>query len=358
MKKNRLPRLILVLILIGLAVLLYLNKRSKDRKAGAEAKMAGTIPKDLLMDVYVIKPSEVRNSVDATGSLMGNESVDLQPQVSGTVTGINFREGTFITKGTLLVQLFDADLQAQLEKSKMALQLSQLTLNREKKLLSVSGVSQQDVDNALNLVQSNQADMDNIKALIEKTQIFAPFNGIIGLRNISLGATVTPATVIATIVQTDPLKMDFSIPEKYENMLSSGDSLTFTVAEEPHKTFTGKIFAVEPDIDVTTRTVRIRALVPNPKRELHPGSFTTVHLDLRNTSDALMIPTEAIIQTTTNKQVVRIKDRKADLVNVETGVANPDQIQITSGLQAYDTVAITGIMQVKQGEPVKFLSVQ
>lgn len=345
-------------VLVGVAALLYYNKRSKDKLASQQVKMAASVPKDLLLDVYVVKPADISNTLDATGSLMGNESVDLQPQVGGMVTLINFKEGSIVQKGDTLIKMFDADLKAQLEKSRMAHQLAQLTLDREEKLLAVNGVAQQDVDNAQNAVQSNQADMDNLQAQIAKTEITAPFTGVIGLRNVSVGATVASTTVIATLVQTDPLKMDFSIPEKYENTLTKGDSVLFTVTEVPGRKFIGKIYAVEPDIDVATRTVRIRSLVENPNNLLHPGSFTNVHLEMKNITNALMVPTEAIMQSTRDKQVVVIKNHVAQITNVETGVTNADKIQITNGLQPYDTVAITGIMQVKPGIQVSYLSIQ
>ncbi len=358
MKKNSIARVVVIVLILIIAVALAFNKRSKDQKAQKEVAMSAGGPRYLLLDVFVARPVPVTNTISATGSLMGNEAVDLQPQAGGMVTGINFQEGSFVHKGQVLVSLFDADLKAQLEKSQMALQLSSLTLQREEKLLSVNGVSQQDVDNARNAVQSNQADIDNIKAQISRTQISAPFSGIIGLRNISVGATVQPTTVIASLNQTDPLKMDFSVPEKYGNSLRKGDTVSFTVAEVPDRKFKGRIYAIEPDIDPTTRTVRLRALVENPGGELHPGSFAAVRLELKNIPNALMIPTEAIMQTTRDKQVVVIRDHKANLVNVETGVENANQIQITRGLNPYDTVAITGIMQVKNGSPVRFLSIQ
>lgn len=358
MSTKRTGRLVLLVVVLGLVGLLAYNKINKDKAAGAEKKMAMNVSKDLLLDVYVVRPVDLKNNLDASGTLMGNESVDLQPQVGGMITHIYFNEGSFVTKGTLLVKLFDADLQAQLEKLKLQKSLAQLTLQRQEKLLAINGISQQDVDNTRNQVASAQADIDNVLAQIQKTEIKAPFNGIVGLRNISEGATVSPTTVIATLQESDPLKMDFSIPEKYRNLLNRGDAVSFTVSEDPNKKFTGKIYAIEPDIDVNTRTVRIRAILPNPGGKLHPGSFANVHLDLKNTPNALMIPTEAIIQTTRDKQVVLIKDKRVQFATIQTGTSNASQVEALSGLQPGDTIAITGIMQAKKGMPVKFLSIQ
>ncbi len=355
---KRTSRLILLLVVVALVGLLAYNKISKDKKAGTEKKMAASGSKDLLLDAYVVKPEELKNNIAASGTLMGNESVALQPQVGGMITHIYFSEGSFVTKGALLVKLFDADLQAQLEKLKLQKDLGQLTLQRQEKLLAINGISQQDVDNSRNQVASLQADMDNIRAQIRKTEIRAPFNGTVGLRDISEGATVSPATVIATLQQTDPLKMDFSVPEKYRNILSKGDAVSFTVSEDPNKKFTGRIYAIEPEIDVNTRTVRMRAILPNPGGKLHPGSFANVHLDMKNTPNALMVPTEAIIQTTRDKQVVLIKNNRVQFATVLTGVSNADKIEVTNGLQPNDTIAITGIMQAKKGVTVKFLSVE
>lgn len=358
MSTKRTGRLVLLLVAAGLVGLLAYNKISKDKTAGAEKRGAMNVSKDLLLDVYVVKPVDLKNNIDASGTLMGNESVGLQPQVGGMITHIYFNEGSFVTKGALLVKLFDADLQAQLEKLKLQKSLAQLTLQREEKLLAINGISRQEVDNTRNQVASAQADIDNVQAQIQKTEIKAPFNGVVGLKNVSEGATVSPTTVIATLNQTDPLKMDFSIPEKYRNLVNKGDAVSFTVSEDPNRKFTGRIYAIEPEVDVNTRTVRIRAILPNPGGRLHPGSFANVHLDLRNTPNALMIPTEAIIQTTRDKQVVLIKDKRVQFAVVQTGVSNASQIEVISGLQPGDTIAITGIMQAKKGMPVKFLSVQ
>jgi len=351
---NRTIRIVLLIVVAGALGLLIYNKVKKDKSKATGAKMAANASKQkLLVDAFVVKPVRLKNNIDAAGSLLSNESLSIQPETTGRITGIFFKEGTHVSKGDLLVKLFDGDLQAQLEKLKLQKALASQMLERQKNLLSVNGISQQDVDNTQNQVASVQADIDYNQAEIQKTEIRAPFSGIVGLRSVSEGAIVSPTTVIANLEQTTPIKLDFSIPEKYRSEIKKGDPITFTVAELPDETFDGRIYAIDPAIDLATRSIHIRALSENKSGRLSPGSFANIHIEFREIPDALMIPTQSLVPTTRDPQVVVIKNGKAEFVDVQTGLRNSDQVQITHGLHAGDTIITAGTMQSKPGLPVQ-----
>ncbi|GAA4310840.1 efflux RND transporter periplasmic adaptor subunit [Compostibacter hankyongensis] len=354
---NKTIRLLILIIVIGLVGLLIYNKVKKDQHKNTAGKM---LKKSQLLpvDVYVVKPEHLPNSIDAPGSLLGNEAIKIQSETSGRITDISFKEGTHVAKGDLMVKLFDADLQAQLEKLELQKALAEKTLSRQQSLLAINGISQQEVDNTRNQVAGIQADIDYNKALVRKTEIRAPFSGIVGLRYLSEGAIVSPSDVIADFQQTDPIKLDFSLPEKYRSQLKTGDPITFTIAAYSGKVFKGNIYAIDPAIDVTTRTVRVRARCANSSGALTPGSYANVHISFKEIPDALMIPTQALVPTTRESQVVLIKGGKARFVTVYTGLRTADKIQITRGVAAGDTVVTAGTMQAKEGLPVEIINVE
>lgn len=349
-------RIILILIVVGVIGLLAYNKITKDQELNSQAKAAKSNSSNMLLaDAYVVRATALKNNIEATGTLLSNEFVQIQPEINGRITHIYFEEGAYVKKGTLLVKLFDGDLKAQMEKLKVQKRLADTTLARQMKLLEINGISRQAVDNMRNQVASYQSDLDYYEAEIRKTEIRAPFNGRIGLRQVSEGAIVSPTTVIAKLYQNNPLKLEFSVPEKYRNQIKTGDEVTFTVAESPGERFMGKVYAINPGIDPNTRTITLRAHVNNQKEKLSPGSFANVHIRLRAIPNALMIPTEALIPTTKANQVVISEQGKAKFVDVETGIRTADKVQIINGLQAGDTVLTTGIMQAKAGVPLKIM---
>lgn len=350
-------RIILIIIVVCAIGALAYNKVKKDHKLAKERTGMARGSEDLLVDAYVVKPIPLQNDLEVTGTLLSNETIVIQPEITGRVTQINFKEGSYVKKGDLLVELFDGDLKAQLEKSKIQQQLADTTLKRQKQLLAINGISEQNVDNTQNQVASAQADIDYYKAEISKTNIRAPFDGKVGLRQVSTGAIVTPSTMITNLYQNNPLKLQFSVPEKYRDRISLGDKVNFSVSEMHDRTFSGKIYAIDPGIDPATRTVTMRALVQNNNGMLAPGAFAVVHIDLHHIPDALMIPSQALIPTTQDAQVVVSKNGKAAFVTVQTGERTPDQVQIISGLQAGDTVLTTGIMQAMPGIPLRFMQI-
>lgn len=343
------------LIALGLAYFIYYrisaNKKLENSGGGGGGKGAGP-GKGLQVEGIVVKPIDFTNGLDLTGSIEANESVALRSEVSGLVTSINFTEGSNVSRGSLLVKINDRDIQAQLADALTKEKLSAANENRSRQLLAKGAISQEEYDTSLADLQSLKSQSQLIRAQLAKTSIYAPFSGKIGLRSISVGEYLTPATTIANLSSVNPLKISFSVPEKYIGQIKLDSEMTFTT-DGYSKTFTGRVFAIEPGINTQTRTLQIKALVPNPDNELLPGSFAKVNLSLSTIKNAILIPNEAIIPVLKGKTVFISKNGKAQQVPVEAGTRTDENIVITSGLKVGDTVLTTGAMAVKPDAPVK-----
>ncbi len=255
-------------------------------------------------------------------------------------------------KGTLLVKLNDADLQAQLLKLQPQLKIAQSNFTRIGELLKIKGVSQAEYDAAENTVNNVQADMELLKAQIDKTALKAPFTGKLGLRNISMGAIVSPTTIVSTLQNVGQLKMDVSVPEKYAAIIAVGDNMQCTVAGID-RAFSAKVIAVEPNIDELTRNLKVRALIQNPDSKLVPGAYVKVQLKLKETPNAIMIPSSAVIPDDKATKVVIADSSKTKFVTVEIGVRTESEVQVLNGIKPGDTVLTTGLLQAKPGMPLK-----
>ncbi|PWS27459.1 efflux transporter periplasmic adaptor subunit [Pedobacter yonginense] len=350
-----------IILALGLAYLVYYrisaNKKIEGKGGGASAGKGGKGGKDgksapLIVDGIVVKPVSFDNDLEITGAIDANESVILKSEVSGLVTGIFFKEGSTVSKGTVLVKVNDLDIQAQLQEALTKQRLSGTNENRAKQLLAKGAISQEEYDTSLADLKSLQAQSQLIRAQLAKTTIRAPFTGRIGLRNISAGTYLTPATTIANLVSTNPIKVTFSVPEKYAGEIKVGSEITFTT-DGSSKENTGKVYAIEPGINATTRTLQIRALAPNSNNALLPGSFAKIKLALSTLNNAILIPNEAVVPVLKGKIVYIQKNGKAQEVKVEAGTRTAENIVITSGLKAGDTVLTTGSMALKKDAPVK-----
>lgn len=301
---------------------------------------------------YVIKPMVVDEVISVSGTLKPFEETVLMPEVIGRVVKINLPEGKFVKQGTLLVKLFDDDLQAQLFRSQTQLQIVEQTQQRQSELVKVNGISQSDYDQTVLQVHSYKADIEVLKVQIRKTEILAPFDGVIGLRNISLGAEVSPGTQLATIREIYQLKLDFNVPEKYSSQVKTGMKANFTIEGSENK-YEATIMATE-GIDATTRNLKVRAIVDNNNAILIPGAFANVLLKLNENKHALMVPTQAIIPQERNKTVIVAKNGKAVFIPVKTGVRQDSFVEVLNGVEAGDTIATTGILFLKPGAVLKF----
>ncbi|WP_143304495.1 efflux RND transporter periplasmic adaptor subunit [Chitinophaga vietnamensis] len=352
-------RTIAIMAIAGVAAFFVYRKVAGNKAAaeGPAAPKGGGPAKSLLIDAWIVKNAPLSQYVDASGTLQSNEEVEVKPEINGRITHLYFKEGTNVKKGDLLVKLYDEDLKAQLQKLKLQQQLAKTTLERQENLLKINGISRQDVDVTRNQVSAFGADMDYTQTQLQKTELRAPFNGRLGLRNVSEGAIVSSTVVITTLQQIDPLKIDFSVAEKYRNLIHNGDKVSFYVAGD-NKEYTGSIYAIDPKIDLNTRMVKLRAIVPNNNGALFPGSFAKVRINLKDMPDAMMIPSQAVIPGTRDKKVIIADSGRAKFIVVETGIRDEANVQITSGLKAGDTVITTGILQLKPGAVLKYNKVQ
>ncbi len=300
---------------------------------------------------FVVISKQLQEDVVSSGSLLAAEQVDIYPEISSRITQLNIREGQPVAKGALLVKLFDADLRAQLQKLQAQADNARRTEERNKQLLERGGISQQEYDIATTNLRSSLADIELVKANLQRTEIHAPFSGIIGLRNVSSGAVVSPNTLIARLQQVSSLKLDFSIPEKYGPNVHPGNTVNFLV-DGTTKPSQAVVYATEPGVEEQTRNLRIRARVNNVSARFRPGTFARVTLTIQN-ERSLVVPTQAVIPQTRTNQVIVVKDGKAQFKDVKTGLRTAGTIQILSGLQAGDTVATTGLLFLKQDAPVK-----
>jgi membrane fusion protein, multidrug efflux system len=266
---------------------------------------------------------------------------------------LNIPDGQKVEQGTILARVNDADLQAQLEQQKSQLTLAKKNEQRMKTLLAVNGVNQADYDAVQNQVTSLEASVKVITAQIDKTIIKAPFSGTLGLRMVSLGAYVTPQTIIGTLQQIDKIKIDFTVPESYIDLVKVGNIVSIQSNNNNDKR-TAKISAIEPQINTSTRNLKVRAILESGL--VNPGVFVKVLLNQKG--KGFVVPTNAIIPDAFSNQVVVIKDGKALFKNVETGVRTADIVELTSGVSEGDSIVVSGVLFVRANEKVEIKKVK
>lgn len=345
--------IVYTLIIVGVSALVYYRiseNSAKKEEQGGGGKNGKKPP--MSVNGVVVAPEEFSNILSLSGSIEANEQVEIRSEVSGIAENIYFTEGAKVTKGQVLVKINDVELRAQAGAAKTRQNLASENERRAKLLLQKEAISQEEYDIASADFKTAQAQTQLINAQIAKTSIRAPFSGTIGLRNISPGTYVTPTTLIANLVNSNQLKITFSIPEKYASQMKLDSKISFTVAGTTEN-FEAKIYAIEPAVDVATRTLRVRALAQNTQGKLLPGTFANVALPLQKIKDAYVIPTEAIVPIQGGKKVFVSKNGQAQEVMVQTGTRTDKDIVVLTGLKAGDTVLTTGVLTLKKETPVK-----
>jgi len=300
----------------------------------------------------VVRPTSVADRLVVTGSILAGEAVELHPEVSGRVEALLFEEGKPVRKGEVLIRLNDDELQAQLRQVETRLQLLRAQLQRQEQLLERGGVSQETVDATRSEVRVLEAQADLIRAQLDKTVVRAPFDGVIGLRSISMGSYVTPSTPIALLQALDSVKIEFAVPERYAHRVREGQRVRFTL-EGLTQTFEGRIYAVEPRIDESTRMLRVRALSANPNRLLLPGAFARVEIIFEEISEALLVPAIALVPEMGQYKLFVYENGQVTTRTVVTGLRLEDSVQVLEGLQPRDTVIVQGVQLMQPGMPVK-----
>ncbi len=340
---------------IALIVLIF-PACSNDKKKQAAAQQAAGPRPPAKVDGYIVSTEVLNESIDIPGTLVSGESTVIHPEISGRIISLNIREGTYVPKGAVLAKLYDADLQAQKRKLQVQLKQAQLTEDRYNQLQKIGGISKQDYDVTTLQVSNIRADLSIIQTEIARTVVRAPFSGKLGLKEISTGAYVTPASIITSIQKTSGLRIDFNVPEKYTSLIKKGQYVNFNV-DGSERNYTAVVMATESGIAEATRSLTIRALVKGDATGLVPGGFAQVKLSFAPNEAAMMIPTQAIIPQARGKKVYVYKGGIADFVDVETGVRNATNIEIVSGLEKGDTIIITGLLGLKPDAKVSIKNI-
>jgi membrane fusion protein, multidrug efflux system len=349
------------LLLFGSLSILFLASCKEEKKgpaAGGGAPGGGGQRNrgPLSVDAFVVKQSSVSEDVQVPGSLLPFEETQIRSEVGGRIVELNLNEGALVQKGTLLVKLFSGDLQAQLKKLQVQLQIAEKTEERNRELLRINGISQQDYELSQLSVENLKADIESIQIAIAKTVIRAPYTGKLGLKNVSLGAYISPTDIITNIRQVDKLKLEFAVPEKYAREITPGYTVSFRV-DGGTKDHQAKVMATESSVDQNTRTLLVRAVVDGSNKELVPGIFAKINLQLGKDTEALLVPSQAIIPTARNKQVLLLRKDSVMFTEVQTGIRDSAFVQVLTGLQAGDTVITTGLMAIRPKAKVRVAKV-
>ena len=306
-----------------------------------------------VVEVLTVKTQPFRETLFATGTLRARESVVLQAERAGAVKEVKFEEGKPVKAGAELVVIDDSELQAQLTSAKAQLELVTATEKRDRELLETNKlISQAAYDQSVASLHIAQAAVQLIEAQLKKTRIIAPFDGIAGLRQVSEGAYLTPGTPIGSFQDISALKLDFTLPERYLPNLRNAETVNLRVAGSS-ETMKGEIYAIEPTIDVATRSLKVRAIVPNENQRLLPGAFAEVEVMLGEIPDAILIPPIALIPGLKEQKVFLYKDGKVEQRDVELGLRTVDRVQIVKGLQPGDALITSGILQLRPGMEVQ-----
>jgi membrane fusion protein (multidrug efflux system) len=303
------------------------------------------------VNVIVIQPREIENTIFSNGTVLANEEVEIRSEVTGRIKTINFTEGNQVNKGDLLVKIVDDELQAQLKKLTLQEKLSKEDVQRKTKLRELDAISQEEFDQGQNQFLVIQADIQLVKAQIEKTEIKAPYDGLIGLRYVSPGGYLSSDNLITRLLDIDPVKIEFSVPEKYLKQINKSTSITFQI-DGNDSIFSGSVYAIEPKINPATRSLTLRAICSNPSNVLLPGVFARVSILLEKISSTVVVPSEALIPDIRGEKVFVCSKGMAKAVYVETGIRTEREVQITNGLNVSDTLITTGLLQLKEGMKV------
>ncbi len=340
------------LLLVATTLIMACGENEKTAGGGSGKQMP-----PLKAEAFIVRPTPFQEKLEVPGTLLSAESVEIHPEVSGRIVQLSIAEGKTVQKGHLIAKLDDADLQAQLVKIQTQLEIAEQTLERQSKLLSIQGISQQDYDLSVLQVRNLKADIGILKTAIAKTEVRAPFSGTMGLKNISVGAYVSPASVITTLEQANNLKLDFFLPEKYAQGLRTGAAVDFRVTGSSSE-YAATITAVAPGLNESNRSLNYRATVRNSDPSLIPGAFATVTVALAEKPNALLLPAQAVLPQARGKRVIRYNSGNAVFVDITTGTRTTDQVEVTSGLNPGDTILLSGLMSIRPNTPVQLGKIQ
>jgi len=322
------------------------NKQSEKPSEGK--KQRGGSSRSLPVSVFIADYYQSDDELMSPGTLVAKDRVEMVSELSGRVISINFNEGQFVKKGDILVKLNDDELQSQLTRAEFQYTLLEEKLGRQKILLSKEAISREEFDQVSTEFNVLKQDIEQLRIKIEKMKIRAPFNGVIGFRNISLGALLVTNSKVATIVDLYNLILEFSIPEKYITNKLLGSTANFTI-QGSSTIFSAKVYAIDPEIDTKTKNIMLRARYDNKNGVLRPGMYAKVSLNTEKGALKIYLPNEAIVPNVKGRSVWVLKDGKASMLLIETGIRTADMMEVLSGVEKGDTIITTGLMQLREG---------
>lgn len=337
--------------MVALGVHTFIPRENKELTEAETVLPKENSKKALNVNAQVIKPHRLTDELLVSGKLVPDEEVDLSFESSGKIIDINFQEGTFVTEGQLLAKVNDSQLQAQLKRLEAQMPLAEDRVFRQNALLQRDAVSKEAYEQVKTELATLHADIENVRASIDMTELRAPFDGVIGLRQVSVGAYASPTTIVAKLTKITPLKVEFSVPERYARQITKGMNLSFKI-DGRLDSFDAQVYATESRIEEETHTLTVRALYPNKQGELLPGRYASIQLKQQEIANAIAIPSEAIVPEMGKNKVFIYRSGVAIPVDVEIGLRTEAEVQILRGLSAGDTILTSGTLQLRKDMPV------
>lgn len=340
--------------LLGLAYFAYSFNRAPATVAapGKGGGAPGGPGGPVAVEVVSVKTSDFVDDVVAVGTLKSRESVMLRPEVAGRVASVNFKDGAIVAAGTVLVTLDAAIQEAELQQARANLALAKSSFQRNEELVGKKFLSQQALDSSAATLKVQEAAVQLADAKVAKTRIKAPFKGVLGLRNVSVGDYVKDAQDLVNIEAIDILLADFKLPETYLAQLIKGQTVEVTSDALPGERFEATLDAIDPLVDEGGRSILSRARLDNSAGKLRPGMFVRVRVLFGDRTNVLMVPEQAIVPGA-KPAVYRVVDGKAALVKVKLGVRRAAQVEVLEGLAAGDVVVTAGQLKLREGAAVR-----
>lgn len=346
-------RVVLALIVVALSSPLWSAEPAAPAKGGPQGgPPAGAPPKPMPVETAPATQSPVNDEVTAVGTLQSNESVVIRPETAGRITAIKFAEGQSVAENDLLFSFDAQEYQAQVNQSAATVKLYEMNFTRAKDLRGKSLISQQEYDETAAKLDESRAKLALDQSRLDKMSIRAPFSGVVGLRNVSSGAYVKAGDDLVSLEDVNPIKVEFRIPEAYARHVRNGQRVAVRVDAFPGDLFNGEVYAIDTRMDPQTRTLLLRARIPNHKQALRPGMFSRVALIMATRSEALVVPEQAVVPFGNDLFVYRVVDGKAVQTRIETGRRMDGKVEIKTGLAKGDAVITAGQMKIRDGMPV------
>lgn len=320
---------------------------------GSALAQSSGAPPPIPVEVATARQEPLAQELTAVGTLLADESVIIRPEIGGRISEILFEEGQRVERGALLFRLDNSIYQAELDQAQADLALSRRNADRAQELFRKGSGTARSLDEAAASLESNTARVALARARLAKTELRAPFAGVLGLRQVSVGDYVNPGQALVNLEDLDPVKVDFRVPETELARLRTGQALRIRVDAFPGRSFAGEVYALDPRIDAQARSVSLRARVGNPEAVLRPGLFARVALVVATDENAVLIPEQAVFPRGEQRLVYRVLDGKATLTPVLTGSRGNGLVQIREGLAAGDVVVTAGQIKLRDGAPVR-----